>query len=134
MNAAFSAVLSFWPALKRPCGAGLRPVSQRRSSRSKPSISRAVRDDPAPVAGEHDQREHADPGDPRPEVEALDERPAADGDREARQVEDEPGREQEEEEDRVRPVERPLGAREPPAVAALHVPYPFERPTQASRS
>jgi len=43
MNAAVSAVFSFWPAFKRPCGAERWPPSQRKSSRSKRSISRAVR-------------------------------------------------------------------------------------------
>ena len=49
-NAAVRTALIFWPALKRPCGAGLRPLSQRRSSRSKTSISRAVAREAAAVA------------------------------------------------------------------------------------
>ena len=43
VNAAVSAAFSFWPALKRPCGARLRRAASARSSRSKRSSSRAVR-------------------------------------------------------------------------------------------
>ena len=90
MNAAVSAVFSFWPALKRPCGAERWPASQRRSSRSKRSISRAVAQDPAPVADEDDRREHADPDDAADQKCRLwtsGRRPTAID--EARQVEDE---------------------------------------------
>ena len=87
----------------------------------------------APVAEEGDQDEHRDPAEPGVEVDVLDERPAAEPDLDARQIERETRRQQEEEPDRVRPVQQPLGAREA-ANVPRHVPYPFERPTQASRS
>ena len=45
-----SAVFIFCPALKRPCGAGLRPRSQRRSSESKLVELAAVRSKPRAVA------------------------------------------------------------------------------------
>ena len=68
----------------------------------------------APVAEERDERKRRDPPDTAPEVNVLHDRPAADEDRETRQVEDEPGREQQEEAGRVHPVQRALRAREAP--------------------
>ena len=41
-NAAVSTAFTFWPALKRPWGACVWPARNRRSSRSKTSISRTV--------------------------------------------------------------------------------------------
>jgi hypothetical protein len=66
----------------------------------------------APVAEQRDERQRGDPADPAPEVDVLDERPPPDVRREVGQVEDQPGREQEEEAGCVDPVQRPLGARE----------------------
>jgi hypothetical protein len=59
-----------------------------------------------PAGAEQDDcDERAEPGDASPEVDALDELPARDQLRQPRQVEDQPRREQEEEADRVHPVE-----------------------------
>src|SRR5207249_2976012 len=77
---------------------------------------------PAPVAEHRHDEERGHPADPTPEVDLLNELPAADRDREPRDVEDKPGREEEEEAERVDPVHRPLRLREAVDVAGLHAP------------
>ena len=72
----------------------------------------------APVAEQRDQHERADPADTGPRMDVLDQRPAADEHRQARQVEDQPRGEEHEEAERVHPVQRALGAREAPEVVA----------------
>ena len=66
----------------------------------------------APVAEHDDRGEQRHPADAGPEVDVLDERPAPDECREARQVEDESGAEQREEAECVAPVQHALGAGE----------------------
>src|SRR5262245_54606887 len=87
-------------------------------------------EDAAPVTEQDDEGEGADPRDAGPEVDVLDEWPAADLDGEARQVQHEARADQHEEGERVHPVQRALGAREATDVAHA----PLERPTQASSS
>ena len=89
------------------------------------------REHPAP-AEDDDGGKRAQPGDASPEVDVLDGLPPRDEDREAGEVQDQPGCEEEEEAERVDPVEQALGPGETRDVPGpLHVPYPFERPTQA---
>ena len=76
----------------------------------------------APVAEHRDDEERGHPADPAPEVDVFDQRPAADLDRQPREVEDQPRREEEKETERVDPVNRPLRLREAPDVARLHAP------------
>ena len=66
----------------------------------------------APVAEQHDDDEQRDPAHATPEMHVLHERPSGDQDGEAGEIEDEPGREQEEEAERIRPVQRPFRPRE----------------------
>ena len=70
-NAAVRAAFSFWPALKRPCRAGIRR-SQSRSSSSKRSSSRSVAPSRRRSPSSDDQRDRRRPGDRRPEVDVLD--------------------------------------------------------------
>ena len=123
VNAAVRVALIFWPALKRPCGARL--PRQPAEVVAVEGVELACgAEQAAPGTEQHDQREHRHPADPRPEVDVLDQRPPADRDLEARQVEHQPGHEQDEEAERVRPVQRALGAREAADVAGAHVAVP----------
>ena len=60
------------------------------SSVSKVSISRAVREQAAAVAGEQHKRERGDPGEGRVDVNVLEQRTAADRLGQARQIEAQP--------------------------------------------
>src|SRR5579863_5986070 len=76
----------------------------------------------ATVAEHRDDEERGHPADSAPEVDQLDELPPPDLDREPRDVEDETGREEEEEAERIDPMDRPLRLREALNVAGLHAP------------
>ena len=153
-NAAVRMALIFWPALKRPSRERLRCEPRAVVGVEDLDLARGAQEH-APVAEQEDGREQNDPADPGPEVDVLDQRPPADGHLEARQVEHQPRHEQDEEAERVRPVQRALGPREAADVAGHSVrtprwdgtgtgcadgvgagdePYPFERPTHASSS
>ena len=76
----------------------------------------------APVAEHRDDEERGHPADAAPEVRILDELPPPDLHREPRDIEDQPGCEDEEEAERVDPVDSPLGLREAVNVPGLHAP------------
>ncbi len=105
--------------------AGVEASLRRREAAAQPAHVVVLEDvelacgaqQPAPVAEQRDEHERRDPADTRPEVDVLHERPAADEDRETRQIENEPGGKQREEAERVHPVDRALGAREAADVA-----------------
>ena len=89
----------------------------------------------APVSDERDHDERDRPGNGRVDVDPLHERTAADHLGEARQVEAEPGAEQDQERGRVHPVHGALGAREPRESATLRChSRSTSRPTRSGRS
>ena len=109
-NAAVTIVFSFWPALRRPCGAW-RPSSQRAVVGVEVLDlvhRRAAGPRRSPTTTIEHERDR--PGERGVDVDRLQERPAADDLGEARQVEAEPGAEQDAEGGRVDPVHRALGA------------------------
>ena len=103
-NAAVSIAFTFCPTLKR-------------LGRNAVEVARGAQQ-PAPVAEERDDRDRRQPAHAGPEVDVLQERPPSEQHLDARDVEREPGDEQEQERGRVHPVQRALGARE-----ALDVPH-----------
>ena len=111
-NAAVSAAFSFWPALKRPCGARRRRAASAGRRVEAVELARGR----AQAAAVAEQRRSARARRPtRPPCQkwmsfTSGRRPTSLA--EARDVEHEPGREQDEERGRVNPVERALRARE----------------------
>ena len=78
MNAAVRAVFIFWPALKRPCGAGLRPAQPAQVVAVEAVDLARGAQEPAPVAESTISDEHATQATPDQKWMSLDERAAPD--------------------------------------------------------